>query len=293
MVIPARDAAETLPATLESIANQSYDNIVDVVVAAADDATAKSALGVTVVTNPGGNTAAGLNSAIAATSGEVIVRCDAHALLPIGYVGDAVEALVATGAANVGGKQVPVGATGWEKAIAAAMTSPLGAGDARYRRGGEPGPVETVYLGVFRRDALEKVGGFDESFPRTQDYELNHRLIEAGYVVWFEPSLEVVYKPRSGLGPLARQYWEYGQAKRQFGRRHPGALRWRQLLPPLLVLGLAVSLAASVWLPWMPVFPGAYLLTLLAAGFPRWRKSAALMTMHLAWGLGFLSGARK
>jgi len=297
VVIPALDAAASLPTALDSIASQSYENIVDVVVAAGDDITAQAADGLaTVVRNPLTTTSAALNLAIAATSGDVIVRCDAQAQLPADYVETAVETLNRTGADVVGGMQIPIGETPWQRAIASAMSSPLGAGDARYRTGGEEGPVETVYLGVFRRDAINRVGGFDEQFIRNQDYELNHRIIESGGTVWFNPVMKVEYTPRSSLTSLARQYFEYGRAKRRFSAKHPGWLRWRQLLPPALVLGLAVVMVASVW--WSPallvlVLYGA---TMLAAGVSArasvWRVASALMTMHLSWGTGFLIGAR-
>ncbi|MDX1469799.1 MAG: glycosyltransferase family 2 protein, partial [Acidimicrobiia bacterium] len=212
VIIPARDAAETLPKTLRAINKQGYPDVVEVIVAAADAETARVAAeeGARVVDNPFATTPAGLNLAIRASSGEVVVRCDAHAVLPPDYVSRAVETMARTGAENVGGMQVPVGTTPWEKAIAAAMSSPLGAGDARYRIGGKEGPAETVYLGVFRRETLERLGGFDERFLRAQDYELNHRIIGSGGLVWFDPELRVEYRPRGSLGSLARQYFQYG-----------------------------------------------------------------------------------
>lgn len=295
VVIPARDAADTLPSALKSIESQDYRQIVDVIVAAADEISAAAAQGVRVVMNPTGSTPTGLNLAIAASAGDVIVRCDAQSRLPVHYIGRAVATLDRTGAAVVGGMQVPVGATPWERAIAAAMRSRLGAGDARYRLGGEQGPVETVYLGVFRRDVLEAMGGFDESFDRTQDYELNHRIVESGETVWFDPELQVEYRPRGSLGALWTQYFEYGRAKRMFRAKHPGALRLRQLGPPLLVAGLLAALVLSIWIPVALVIPAAYLVALLIAGllngFPR--SALALATMHVAWGLGFLSAPRR
>lgn len=291
MVIPARNAADTLPRALESVRSQDYREIVDVVVAAADEDTAAVADDVLLVMNPSGSTPTGLNLAIAASKGDVIVRCDAQSKLPVTYVSRAVETLDRTGAAVVGGMQVPVGETSWERAIAAAMRSRLGAGDARYRVGGEEGPVETVYLGVFRRDVLEAVGGFDESFTRTQDYELNHRVVQSGKTVWFDPELQVEYRPRGGLSALWNQYFAYGRAKRLFRAKHPGALRWRQLAPPLLVIGLGTALVASIWVPVALVIPVGYLAALLIAGLMNGspRSALALATMHLAWGLGFLS----
>jgi succinoglycan biosynthesis protein ExoA len=297
VIIPARGSAATLPRALKSIDNQTYQNIVEVVVAAADNESARvaEAAGATVVRNEAGTTPAGLNLAIDKTRGEVIVRCDAQSILPPEYIARAVATLTRTGAANVGGMQIPVGKTPWERAIAAAMSSPFGAGDARYRIGGEEGSVETVYLGVFRRDALERIGGFDESFTRTQDYELNHRLIDSGEVVWFDPELEVQYRPRGSLAQLARQYLDYGKAKRRFARTHRGGLRWRQLAAPLLTLALLASLIVSIWLPVALLVPALYVAGLLAVGVGTRnpvRVATALATMHLAWGWGFLTAGR-
>ncbi|MFP3881978.1 MAG: glycosyltransferase family 2 protein [Actinomycetota bacterium] len=298
VIIPARGSAEVLPRALESIEDQSYQNVLEVVVAAADDQTSAvaEAAGATVVRNEAGTTPAGLNLAISATRGEVIVRCDAQSVLPPDYISRAVDTLTRTGAANVGGMQIPVGETPWERAIAAAMSSSFGAGDARYRIGGEEGPVETVYLGVFRRDALERIGGFDESFVRTQDYELNHRLIESGGIVWFDPELRVLYRPRGSLARLAHQYLDYGRAKRRFARTHKGALRWRQLVAPLLTLALLASLVTSIWQPLALLGPVLYVAGLLAVGVSTRRNplrvAMALATMHLAWGWGFLTGDR-
>ena len=297
VIIPARDAGDVLPRALRSIASQTYPIIVEVIVAAADEPTAEVASAVRVVRNPSGTTPAGLNLALEASVGDIVVRCDAHAILPQGYVSRAVETMKRTGAANVGGIQVPVGVSTWERAIATAMTSPLGSGDARYRIGGEEGPVETVYLGVFRRDVLDELGGFDESFVRSQDYELNHRIIESGRAVWFDPELKVEYTPRSSLRSLGSQYYQYGRAKRLFSRKHSGGLRWRQIAPPLGLLTMLICLLAAVRYPIALVVPAGYLAALTIEGVrtnmqkANWiRTVAALFTMHMTWGAGFLLG---
>ena len=299
VIIPAKDAADTIGNALTSIAEQTYDNIVEVVVAAADAATANVAAehGAIVVRNPKGSTPAGLNLAIAASSGEVLVRCDAHAVLPSGYVSRVVETLVRTGADNVGGMQVPVGKTFWERAIASAMASRLGSGDARYRMGGAEGPAETVYLGSFPRRTLEQLGGYDEAFTRGQDYELNHRIINSGGVVYLDPELEVEYRPRNSLKALGRQYFGYGRSKRRMARKHPGSLRLRQVLPPIATIGIVGTLIASWWLPWLAAIPATYLVAVSASA---WRApgglkesiatGSALVVMHFAWGAGYLAG---
>jgi succinoglycan biosynthesis protein ExoA len=308
VIVPARNAQSTIAAAIDSIMAQDYDGGIQVVVAdGSTDGATRVVLAdygdrIEVVANPSGRTPDALNAAIAASSGEVIVRCDAHAALPPDYIRRAVETLAATGAANVGGIQDAVGSTLWERAVAVAQSTPLGVGDARYRLGGEPGPVDTVYLGVFDRTWLDRVGGFDPRFHRNQDYELNWRIRQAGGVVWFDPGLKVSYRPRSGVGSLARQYFEYGQWKRRMLALHPGSLRLRQTAAPLLVAGLAGSLVVAVFSPVLgAVLPGGYLLALLitaARETGRRRDPAALLTvvaipvMHLSWGAGFLLGQR-
>lgn len=305
VVVPALGAADAVAEAVASALVQ--DPVFEVVVAAGDPATheAADALSmrdprVRVIDNPSGRTPDALNGAIAASRGHVVVRVDAHSVLPPGYVATALDALRSSGAANVGGRQVPTAAAGFASAVAAAMRSSVGAGGATYRVGGRAGPVDTVYLGVFRREALDAVGGYDPRFTRNQDAELNLRLVRAGYTVWFEPSMEVAYRPRSSLRALASQYLQYGRWRRLTVRTHPGSLAARQLAPPLLVTVLAVLAVASALIgsP-LPVAIGVagYAAALLAAGLvaaPALRlapaTALALGTMHLAWGVGFMLG---
>ena len=250
VVMAVRNERANLPAALEAVRAQDYPGEVEVCVAAApsDDGTEDLARElaaedprVRVVANPAAVTPAGLNAAIAATTGDVVVRVDGHAVLPPGYVRRAVEVLEETGADNVGGIMAAEGDTPFTRAVATAMRSRFGTGDARFHTGGPPGPVDTVYLGVFRRSALERVGGFDERLVRTQDAELNHRIRATGGLVWFHPDLRVSYRPRGTLRALARQYYEYGRWRRVVVRRHPDSLAWRQLAPPVALLGVAAG----------------------------------------------------
>jgi hypothetical protein len=203
-----------------------------------------------------------------------------------------------TGAANVGGVMAAEGETAFERAVARAMTSPLGVGNARFHNGGDPGPVDTVYLGVFRREALDAVGGYDERFTRAQDYEMNVRIRESGGVIWFTPELHVTYRPRSSVRALARQYFEYGRWRWIVTRTHPRSLRPRYLAAPVAVVGLVagtVAGAAGWWVGWLAPIGYAALLVGGSAvagrtleGRALVRLPVALATMHLAWGTGFL-----
>lgn len=308
VVIPARNAEATIAAAILSAFGQVYTGQLEVIVAdgSSTDHTAEVAarLGARVISNPDRSTPVGLNLAVAAATGEVIVRCDAHSELPPGYVSEAVATLGRTGADNVGGMQEPAGEGFFSRAVAIAQSTPLGVGDARYRLGGPEGPTDTVYLGVFRREALTRVGGFDPTLERNQDYELNWRIRESGGVVWFDPRLRVRYAPRDRVGSLARQYFEYGIWKREVIRRHPRSLRWRQLPAPVLVIGLAASamLALTGFRRISLVVPAVYLLALMGAALGEgWKRRdpaaaslpVALATMHICWGTGFLLGQQR
>ena len=249
------------------------------------------------VANPTGKTPAGLNAAIRATTGEVIVRVDGHSVLSPGYITRAVETLRRTGAANVGGVQKAVGTTPFEEAVAAAMASPFSMGGARFHTGGAEGPVDTVYLGVFQRTAIEQVGLFDEKLVRNQDYELNIRLRKAGHTVWFDPKLEVEYRPRPSLRTLARQYAEYGAWKRHVLRLHPKSLKLRQIVPPITLIALMVSSVAAPWVPITLVVPIVYagvvvLVSLTTSKRNAFRLIVVFPTMHMSWAWGFLARKR-
>jgi hypothetical protein len=258
---------------------------------------------VRLVTNPSGRTPAGLNVALAHARNPVVVRVDGHGLLSDGYVETAVRALRESGADNVGGIMAAEGVTDFERAVAAAMTSPIGVGGARFHVGGDPGPVDTVYLGVFRGATLHRLGGYDEAFTRAQDWELNHRIRLAGGTVWFTPELTVTYRPRATLLALGRQYFHYGRWRRVVMSHHAGTATLRYLAPPVAVVAIGAGLVAGLagWRVGL-VVPAAYAAgvvggsVVVGRGLP-WRARAVLpavlATMHGSWGIGFLTSPRK
>ena len=255
---------------------------------------------VKLIDSPTGKTAAGLNLALAASKSPVVVRVDGHAQIPKNYISLIVEILNKTGAVNVGGVMAAVGTTAFERAVAGAMRSPLGVGASRFHTGGEAGEVDTVYLGAFRREALVAIGGFDERFTRAQDWELNFRLRENGGVIYFDPRLHVTYRPRSSVGALAKQYFEYGRWLRVVSRRHSGTINYRYLAPPFALLGFSASLILGIALSSIFFIPAlVYLLFVVLASLKISTSIGEYLllllvipTMHFAWGAGFISSPK-
>jgi glycosyltransferase involved in cell wall biosynthesis len=262
-----------------------------------------------LVTNPTGKTAAALNLAIAQSKYEVIVRVDGHSLLTPNYIQIALNVLAETGADVVGGVMAATGRTRFEKAVAAAMRSALGVGPARFHTGGGAGETKTVYLGVFKRSAIDRVGGYDETFIRAQDWEMNYRIRQTGGKVWFDPRLEVTYRPRSSIKLLAKQYFEYGRWRREVARTYPETKSLRYLAPPVTVSALLTSILLLLvttafglgwaWLFFVPI--AGYLSLILVGSILIFNKKdlltllwqpIVLLTMHMSWGVGFLTSPR-
>ncbi|MFB9832160.1 glycosyltransferase family 2 protein [Actinoallomurus acaciae] len=253
---------------------------------------------IVIVPNPTGRTPQGLNAAIKASQYSIVVRVDGHSLMPPDYVCAAVETLEETGADNVGGIMAAEGVTPFEKAVARAMTSKIGIGNAPFHTGGGAGEADTVYLGSFRRSALERVGGYDETFVRAQDWEMNHRIRQTGGKVWFTPRMHVTYRPRPNIRALAKQFFHTGRWRRVVGREHQGTLNLRYLAPPIAVVAVVVGVvagAAGFWPAW--ILPGGYAAAIILGSVPTGRGLPAsawlrlpivYATMHLSWGLGFL-----
>lgn len=307
VVIPVLNEERHLSEAVARVLGQEYPGELEVILAVgpSKDATRSVAdrlvaadARVRVVDNPSGRTPDALNAGIAHSSHPVVVRVDGHAELSAGYIRTAVRELIAVGADNVGGVMDAQGRTTFEKAVAAAMRSKIGVGNARFHVGGGAGPADTVYLGVFRRATLEASGGYDPHFARAQDWELNHRIREAGGLVWFTPALSVTYRPRGTFRALAEQYLNYGRWRRVVAARHEGTINLRYLAPPAMVVGTgAATVCGFMWRPaWLVPAGYAAGVTLGALDAGKGESlqvkgllPAVLATMHWSWGLGFLT----
>ena len=319
VIIPCRNEEKTIHLVLDAIHAQTYPRELQQVVIAdgfSEDRTREQIesfktshpdLDVMVVNNPKRIIPAGLNAAILASSGDLIVRMDAHSIPNPDYVALCVDALERNVAQNVGGVwNIQPGSNSWiARSIAAAAGNPLAVGDARYRFTDKAAYVDTVPYGSYKRELFNQIGLFDETLLANEDYELNTRIIQSGGKIWLDPKIRCVYFARSSLRALSKQYYGYGYWKFQMLKRYPETLRWRQALPPAFILGLFLLLLAGIfWKPALILFAialGLYLLVLLGVGIHMASKKSdilliigiplAIITMHFSWGAGFIAGA--
>lgn len=258
--------------------------------------------GLSLIDNPGRLQSAGVNAvamSAAADGADVLVRCDAHAVYPRGFVRGVAEVLAARGAASV---VVPLDARGetcFARAAAAIVDTPLGSGGSAHRGGSASGWVDHGHHAGFALEWFKKIGGYDAALAVNEDADYDQRLAGAGGKVWLEASLRVDYRMRPGPSGLLRQYWRYGQGRAATTLKNCVRPRLRQVVPAanvvLLIASALLGAIHPVFFGWIALYAGL----LLAASV--WMclrlkspcglaSGVALGIMHNAWGLGFLSG---
>ena len=309
VVLPALNEQGYIRDCLDSLVAQDYDGLVEILICdgGSIDATREIADAhderVRVVANPGVTAAAGMNVGVAAAVGDVIVRADAHTIYEPDYVRRAVDALERLSATVVGGPMRAVGQTSFGRAVAAVTSSPFGIGPGRFHFGTTEAQVETVYLGVFRRQRILDAGGYDETDLQwgAEDQELNFRLRRAGGTVWLDPTIRSWYFPRDTPRALWRQYLNYGMCKASTLAKHRTLPYWRPLVPAAMVAGTVTVVVGGLaarrpLLALSPLLAYAAGAGVVAARLSRdpgvapHRSFLALAICHWSYGLGFWRG---
>lgn len=313
VVIPMRNESGFIDRCLDSIFAQEYpsDRFEVIVVDGDSDDDSPAVLAgyvarygerMRVFRNPKRIVPPAMNIGIRAARGSIIMRVDAHTTLDPAYMRTGVEVLRRTGADNVGGPMHAVGGGKLANAIAAAMGSRFGIG-AYFHFGTEEREVDTVYLGMYPRAVLARIGLYDEELVRNQDDELNYRLRKAGGRVVLTPAMRSWYQNRTSVRKLARQFHQYGLWKVRVLQKHPRQMSARQFVPPTFVAGvLGTGVLAPFWSVAACLFTaavGAYLTACGVAAVLVARRAGwellpgvflAFVTMHVSWGWGFLRG---
>ena len=310
VILPILNEERDLSNCISAILQQDYPSDIEVILALgpSKDKTTQiaeklSALNsrIKLVSNPTGQTAVGLNLAIKMSSNEIICRIDGHSEISKDYVKTAVEILQKKNAVNVGGLMHADSDSGLQRVVAQAMRSKLGVGPSKFHTGGRAGESDTVYLGTYKKSAVLAAGGFNERYIRAQDWELNYRLRKNGGLIWFDPRLQVTYRPRSTFNKLAKQYFQYGRWRRVISRQHRNTVNFRYLAPPFAVVANTLSIFFTITINPLFIAPFlVYVSTLILGSLFIGRKIIdkllmpfVLVTMHFSWGVGFITSPKK
>jgi glycosyltransferase involved in cell wall biosynthesis len=309
VIVPCRNERLHIVGAVQSLLQQASDDLpIEVIVAdgMSTDGTrelladlSRTDARIRVVDNPGRIVSSGLNRAIAAARGEIVVRADSHTVYAADYLRRCVEALRSTAADCVGGPWVARGGAYTSRAVAAAFQSPFAVGAARSHDPGHDGPVDSVYLGCWFRATLDRFGPFDEDLVRNQDDEYCLRIHRAGGTVWQSRSIQSWYTPRNSFAAVFRQYAQYGYWKVFVIRKHRLPASARHLAPAAAVLFLAILVVLALFSPLartgLMVVVASYLALCLAFAARAARREPRLLpgiivafwAFHFGYGIGF------
>ncbi len=317
VIMPVRNEAGFIERSLSAVLVQDYPaDLTEVIVAdgMSSDNTRKVVVALQarhpnlrLIDNPGRIVPHGLNAAIAAAAGSIIIRVDGHCEIAPDYVRRCVEHILIDGVEAVGGSIQTIGETPMARVIALGMSSVFGVGNSAARtRVGETMFVDSVPFPAYTRSVLERAGPFDTELVRNQDDEYNYRLRKLGVKILLAADVRSRYYSRSSLRSLWRQYYQYGFWKVRVMQKHTAQMSARQFAPPVFVLALLLtsSLALFSQLARMALafVAGSYALVNLMASAAVARKAewpyllllpVIFATLHVSYGLGFLNGLVK
>jgi succinoglycan biosynthesis protein ExoA len=310
IVIPVLNEAKTISAVVNSLrdGDRSRENLTLVVAdGGSTDGTqdivsrlakANSAIG--LLANPARIQSAAVNLAVQTygADADILIRCDAHAEYPPGFIASLLDTMERTGADSVVVPMDTVGEGCVQNAIAWASNSIIGTGGSAHRAGRESGFVDHGHHAAMRISKFVEAGGYNPTFAHNEDAELDFRLRAFGARIYLDAETRIQYHPRPTLRKLWAQYFNYGFGRLRTITRHPSSLRLRQFAVPANLGLVLLSIALTPLTPLFLVWPAIYLSILAAASVHAavTRGSAcgllvgvAAFVMHTAWAVGLLT----
>lgn len=237
-----------------------------------------------------------LNLGIKSSSGDPIIRLDAHTIYPNDYCLKILEVFNETKADIVGGPMIKSGETHFQKAVAYFTSTPFAVGDSKIHKTDYSGPSDHVYLGAWKRDIFKEIGYFDERLIRNQDDELHYRAKSKGKKIFLSAKIKSIYFPRNSTKKLFTQYFQYGLFKPIVLRKVKSEIKIRHIIPSLFVI---YTFTFPFWYQYKflsLMFFAYFLLVAIFVHKSRLSLKCKLMglviysTIHIAYGMGFLIG---
>lgn len=295
VIIPCYNEEKYIRKCLESVLNQTYDDIVEILVVdgKSTDKTKQVATefsdNVLVLENKKKIFASACNIGIKNAKGEVIVILGCHAFYPSDYVEKCVKYLVEYGADNIGGVITPTASSSKliARAIALSLSSPFGTGKIESKKVKE---ADTVFGGCYRREVFDKIGFFNEDLARSSDMDLNLRLIGKGGKIIKAPDIKAYYYSDDNLKDfflhnIKDGIWAiipFKITQKPLKLRHYIPLLFMLFLPIIVIPYVFVSLIVSLFVALKE--RNALFFILMPAIF---------LVRHIGYGLGSVIGVFK
>lgn len=309
IIIPCRNEKNYISKNIDSILEQDYKGEWEVLIVdgMSDDGTREiiekyNNPRVRLIDNPHQFTPHALNIGVDEAKGDVFIILGGHAFLDKNFVANNIKVLELDKTVGCSGGQIlNIYENQTGEIISKAMSSIFGVGNATFRTGGKSNYVDTVAFGAYYKDVHYKIGGFDEDLVRNQDDEYNYKVVDAGYKIYFDPTIISHYYVRGSILKLHQQYYQYGYWKVYVNKKHKTITTLRQMIPLFFVLGLIVGGILSLLIPYFYlVFLGgvsSYVLMALFFGIratdnvkEAMKVSTIFPILHFSYGWGYLIG---
>jgi len=311
IIIPCRNESAFIAKVLENVLTQNYpQNKMEVFVVdgnSEDDTIeilkryAVTNAWIKILINPAQIVPPALNLAIKQSTGDYIIRLDAHSIYATDYVSKIVETFQSSAADIVGGPMRAEGKTDFQKAVAYCTSTKMGVGNSSFHDENASGYVDSVYLGAWKRELFKEVGYFDEQMKRNQDDEFHYRAKSKGKKIYLNPEIRSVYYPRSTAKKLFSQYFQYGLYKPLVLKKVKSEIKIRHLIPAFFVTYLLLLIPFTFYHPLIFVTP--LLLYFLLSVYFGFNSKLNLLSklycliifpiLHISYGLGFIIGLFK
>lgn len=314
VIMPVRNEQNYIAHAIQSILDNDYpiDKMEIIIVdGMSDDATRDIVQNISskdnrvrLVDNPNKIVPFAMNIGLRQIRGDIFIRVDGHAEVAPDFIKKSIDELRKNKEAWVVGGYIENVADGYVgNAIASAMKSPVGVGNAMFRLGDYEGWVDTLAFGTHHKWVLDKIGYFDEELVRNQDDDFNARIIQAGGKIWMSQAIRSKYYTRNSLKKLWRQYFQYGFWRIRTIQKHKKPASIRQMIPLIFVLSfMLLAIGGCIWKPmgylWLAEIV-LYGLGLLLGALDVARKSnlkyailspVIFIILHFAYGLGSMWG---
>jgi hypothetical protein len=247
-----------------------------------------------------------MNLGIEKSSGEFIIRLDAHSEYPANYFSELIYWSKKLKADNIGAlwkTEVKI-KTPKTNAIKKVLSTKLGVGNSYFRIGtNKVQEVDTVPFGCFKKDVFDKIGLFDHRLTRNQDIELNKRIKRNNGKIYLLSALNSIYYARETYWEIAKNNFATGMWNilTVYVTKHFNSLSLRHFIPLIFILSLILPVVFLIWIPILGLISLisslSYITTIIFHSISLKDDSTsfifilmAFLTLHFSYGLGSLAG---
>lgn len=314
IVVPTLNEENYISECIDSILGQTYDlELIEIVIVDGNstdktleivDSYKQRHNQILVLSNPLKRTPISLNIGIKNCSGDVAVILGAHTKIDKDFVQLNNQYLIEQNVKVSGGTQINVAKSFAQRLIATVMEMPFAMASASYRWSKKAQFVDTVVYAAYKKELFDELGYFEEKFAISEDAEMNWRIRQAGYKIYFSPDIKTYYYPRNSITLFIKQMFRYGILRVNVLKKHIDAVKLFHFIPPLFVISISLLLILSlfnpIYLTFLLIILALYFAINILASIVKigWGKcyylpivAPLVFSMHIAWGLGFIIGA--